>query len=179
LDDEVVGESVAVVALVVGAWEPLVVPLAVAVGWLLAVVVGGGVVGGVVDGGVVGGAVAVELALVVGLAVVVPPPPPPLLPPPPDVGVPPPVLAGMPPCSVTTIPPGLNTIRAAHSPLGAPLVAVAVTVTACPAASVPELRLSVSQDTEGAADQFSGPVPVLRNRICTLFGSPSRWLTLT
>ena len=87
--------------------------------------------------------------------------------------------AGSSPCSVTTIPPGLNTICAAHCPLGAPLVAVAVTVMLCPAASVPEPRLSVSQDTEGAADQASGPAPVLRSRICTLLGSPSRWLTLT
>lgn len=44
-----------------------------------------------------------------------------------DVVVPPPD-DGTPPCSVTTIPPGLNTIRAVHSPLGAALVAVAVTV---------------------------------------------------
>ena len=115
---------------------------------------------GVGDAGVVG---------VVGVGVL-----PPVLPP-----VPPPVLAGMPPCSVTTMPPGLNTICADHWPLGAPLVAVAVTVMLCPAASVPELWLSASQDTDGDADQFSGPVPVLRSRICTLFGSAARWLTLT
>jgi hypothetical protein len=50
----------------------------------------------------------------------------PVLPPPPDAGVVGSVLTGMPPCSVTTIPPGLNTICAAHWPLGAALVAVAV-----------------------------------------------------
>jgi hypothetical protein len=52
--------------------------------------------------------------------------------------VPPPVLAGTPPCSVTTIPPGLKRICADHWPLGAPLVAVAVSVMLCPAARVPE-----------------------------------------
>jgi hypothetical protein len=114
---------------------------------------------GVGDAGVVG--------VVVGVLLLVLPP------------VPPPVLAGMPPCSVTTIPPGMNTICADHCPLGAPLVAVAVTFMLCPAASVPELRLSASQDTVGEADQFRGPDPVLRSRICTLFGSAARWLTLT
>ena len=62
-----------------------------------------------------------------------------VLPPPPDAGVVGSVLVGMPPCSVTTIPPGLNTIRAVHWPVGAALVAVAVTSRLCPAASVPEL----------------------------------------
>jgi hypothetical protein len=114
---------------------------------------------GVGDAGVVG--------LVVGVLL-------PVLPP-----VPPPVLAGMPPCSVTTIPPGLNTICADHWPLGAPLAAVAVTAMLCPAARVPEFWLSASQDTDGDADHFIGPVPVLRSRICTLFGSAARWLTLT
>jgi hypothetical protein len=84
-----------------------------------------------------------ELGDALGLADVVEPEPegvvlvPP--PPPPDVGDVGPVLAGMPPCSVTTIPPGLKTIRAAHWPLGAALVAEAVTTTLCPAANVPEL----------------------------------------
>jgi len=114
---------------------------------------------GVDDAGLVG--------VVVGVLLLVLPP------------VPPPVLAGTPPCSVTTIPPGPNTICADHWPLGAPLVAVAVMVTLCPAARVPELWLSASQDTDGDADHFRGPVPVLRSRICTLFGSAARWLTLT
>src|SRR6185312_13500643 len=39
--------------------------------------------------------------------------------------------------------------------------------------------LSVSQDTSGEADHFSGAVPALRSRICTLYGSPSRWFTET
>jgi hypothetical protein len=154
---------------------------AVAVGWLpVAVVDGGGVEGGVVEGGGVGDPVVGD---VVGPVLVVEPVgvvlPPPLVPPLPEVGVVPPLPAGTPPCSVTMIPPGLNRICAAHSPLGAEPVAVAVTVVLCPAASVPELWLSVSHDTDGAAYQFSGPEPVLRNRIRTLLGSPSRWLTLT
>ena len=50
-----------------------------------------------------------------------------VLPPPPDAGLDDVLLAGRPPCSVTTIPPGLNTICALHCPLGAELVAVAMT----------------------------------------------------
>ena len=85
-----------------------------------------------------------EVADALGLAEVVEPEPegvvlvPPPVPPPPDVGDVGPVLAGMPPCTVTTIPPGLKTIRAAHCPLGAALVALAVTTTLCPAANVPD-----------------------------------------
>jgi len=64
-------------------------------------------------------AVGVGLEGVVGLDDVLPPPP--------DVGLDELLLAGMPPCSVTTIPPGLNTICALHCPLGAELLAVAMT----------------------------------------------------
>lgn len=102
-----------------------------------------------------------------------------VLPPPPDAGLDDVLLAGRPPCSVTTIPPGLNTICALHCPLGAALVAVAMTTMLWPAANVPECWLKVSQDTDGVADQDNGAVPVLRNRICTLSGSAARWFTLT
>ena len=102
-----------------------------------------------------------------------------VLPPPPEAGLEVVLLAGMPPCRVTTIPPGLNTICALHCPLGAELVAAAVSTMLWPAASVPECWLNVSQDTDGVADQDNGAVPVLRNRICTLSGSADRWFTLT
>lgn len=84
--------------------------------------------------------------------------------------------AGIPPCTVTTTAPGWKTICALHSSAGAAEVAVAVTARLCPGASVPDVWLSLSQATSGAADQLRAEVPALRNRIRTLSGSPSRWL---
>ena len=127
-----------VVAVGAADWEPPVVVELPVVGSLAPVV------GALLDAEAVGVGDC-EVADALGLAdVVLPEPegvvlvPPPLLLPPPDAGVVGSVLTGMPPCSVTTIPPGLNTICAAHWPLGAALVAVAVTTRLCPAASVPE-----------------------------------------
>jgi hypothetical protein len=127
-----------------------------------------------VDVGVGDWVVPVGVGLAVGLDGVVPPVPVSV-----SVGVGEPVSVGVPPCTVTTIPPGLKTICAVQSPLGAAAVAVAVTCRLCPTARVPELWLRVSQDTEGAADQCSGAWLALRSRICTLSGSAARWLTLT
>ena len=83
------------------------------------------------------------------------------------------------PVSVTTSPPGEKVTLLVHWPGGAAAVALAVTSVSCPAASVPEDWLSVIHGSAACADQATGAVPVLRIRIVTLFGSPSRWLTLT